>query len=549
MRGSVQVMWVVPAHVGRCFSSWAALMAAGESLVGLSQRLPPANLAAEAALLGAILANNKAFHMVAGFLKPDAFADPVHRRIYEECARVILGGGLADAVTMRTRFENSGILDEVGGTQYLAQLLTAMVGIINAPEYGRAINDCWVRRQGIDLGEQLVNGCFGGAIEKSAENVLQEAADKILGIISTGSGRETKIRSIGEAIADRIKQLDENQRNGITDGLATGVPALDARMGPMRTGDLIYLMGIRGSGKTALAVQIAVNVARQLLDDWLRGGWQRDQVAACIGDPNTITDERALKASMDRCPCVLLDSYEMPEQQISDRIISYRTGIQSKVLTSPQWELGTAEALRRVQVETYWLPLKIDDRRGQSAASMAIRGRMVARTRPVVLRITDHIQKVVTESLGDRDNRNDVYRRTSNRWKNDAAQWGRHLVLCHPRADAKRRESGTPTLGDALNGIDDDADLLLALHREEMFIPAEPPPRNGMREEAWQSHVDAYWQRRKAAEGTAKVLCLKNRGGASNWSVNLRWDGPTTSFSEPQPSDKSASSSGQWDEF
>src|SRR5512138_4004148 len=102
------------------------------SLLGLSHRLPPSNLSAEQALLGALLANNKAYERVAEFLAPEHFADPIHGRIYQSIARRIEAGQLADAITLKAEFEHSGVLEEVGGTAYLAQLLTAMVGIINA---------------------------------------------------------------------------------------------------------------------------------------------------------------------------------------------------------------------------------------------------------------------------------------------------------------------------------------------------------------------------------------------------------------------------------
>jgi replicative DNA helicase len=118
------------------------------SLLGLSQRLPPSNDRAEMALLGALLANNKAYERVADFLTPEHFADPVHGRIYAAIAKRVEAGQLADAVTLKAEFEHSGALDEVGGTPYFAQLLTSMVGIINAGEYGRAIYDTWIRRRG-----------------------------------------------------------------------------------------------------------------------------------------------------------------------------------------------------------------------------------------------------------------------------------------------------------------------------------------------------------------------------------------------------------------
>ena len=114
-------------------------------LLGLSQRLPPTNLQAEQALLGALLANNKAYERVSEFLQPEHFADAVHARIYAAIARRVEAQQLADAVTLKAEFEHSGVLEEVGGVAYLAQLLTAMVGIINAGEYGRAVHDAWMQ--------------------------------------------------------------------------------------------------------------------------------------------------------------------------------------------------------------------------------------------------------------------------------------------------------------------------------------------------------------------------------------------------------------------
>ncbi|OYV49331.1 MAG: hypothetical protein B7Z78_13875, partial [Rhodospirillales bacterium 20-60-12] len=85
-------------------------------LLGLSQRLPPSNLPAEQALLGALLANNKAYERVSEFLAPEHFADPVHGRIFQAIARRAEAGQIADPVTLRGEFEHNGVLDEVGGT-------------------------------------------------------------------------------------------------------------------------------------------------------------------------------------------------------------------------------------------------------------------------------------------------------------------------------------------------------------------------------------------------------------------------------------------------
>ncbi len=116
---------------------------------------------AEQALLGALLANNKAYERVSEFLSPSI--SPT-RSTAASTAPSTAGSKRANWPTRsrcRAEFEHTGVLDEVGGTAYLAQLLTAMVGIINAGEYGRAIHDAWLRRQLIDVGEEVVNNAFG----------------------------------------------------------------------------------------------------------------------------------------------------------------------------------------------------------------------------------------------------------------------------------------------------------------------------------------------------------------------------------------------------
>jgi DNA-binding transcriptional regulator YdaS (Cro superfamily) len=115
----------------------------------------PSNLEAEQVLLGALLADNNVYERVE-FLAPEHFADPIHGRIYKAISRRIEAGELADAVTLKAEFEHTGMLEEVGGTAYLARLLSASDGLITgerrvyltaASERGRAIHNAWLRRQ------------------------------------------------------------------------------------------------------------------------------------------------------------------------------------------------------------------------------------------------------------------------------------------------------------------------------------------------------------------------------------------------------------------
>ncbi len=97
------------------------------SLLGIPQRMPPSNLAAEQGAALRAAGQQQAYERVSEFLAPEHFADAVHGRIFQAIQRRVEAGQLADVVTLRAEFEHSGLLDEVGGAGYLAQLLAAMV--------------------------------------------------------------------------------------------------------------------------------------------------------------------------------------------------------------------------------------------------------------------------------------------------------------------------------------------------------------------------------------------------------------------------------------
>ena len=258
-------------------------------LFGSALRDPPANLAAEAALLGAILANNSAYERVARFLRPEHFADPIHGRIYQTIERRIGAGQLADAVTLKVDFENNGILEEVGGTAYLAQLLTAMVGILNAGEYGRAIFECALRRKMIEIGEEIVHAGFGDDAGCDAPDLIAAAQDRLAALAEEGD-RTTTARgptTLANAVASAIERAEAMHRGEEAPGLATGVPLIDNGYGRfLQPATLNYLAGLGEVGKTTLALQIAENVARDAMARWQRTG-QRAHALACCSSPST----------------------------------------------------------------------------------------------------------------------------------------------------------------------------------------------------------------------------------------------------------------------
>jgi len=138
-------------------------------------RTPPHNFEAEMALLGAILSNNRAYERVSEFLLPEHFADDRHGKIYEIAGLLINRGQIADPITLSAYFGQDKSLDDIGGTQYIARLATSAVSIINAVDYAKAIHDLHLRRELINIGEDVVNDAFSNEVELPANTQIESA--------------------------------------------------------------------------------------------------------------------------------------------------------------------------------------------------------------------------------------------------------------------------------------------------------------------------------------------------------------------------------------
>ena len=217
-------------------------------LLGLSQRLPPSNYQAEQALLGALMANNLALRHVAGFLKPNHFADPVNGAIFDAIEGHVARGKLADPITLRAEFEHTGALDEVGGTSYLAQLMTAMVGIINAGDYGRAIQDAWIRRQLVDIGEEVVNRAFGADPEMDGAQQVAAATRRLM-------------RLSNPERADRLDELDASRTPPEIDQAEVDRAANEARDPAEMFTDCEFVGGLAVEMQTARADEPSDRIA------------------------------------------------------------------------------------------------------------------------------------------------------------------------------------------------------------------------------------------------------------------------------------------------
>ena len=485
---------------------------AQSGLIGISQRLPPSNLQAEQALLGALLANNKAYERISDFLLPDHFADPIHGRIYTSIARRVEAGQLADAVMLKAEFEHSGVLEEVGGTAYLAQLLGAMVGIINAGEYGRAVYDAWMRRQLIDIGEVVVNNAFGAEPELDGEKQV-EVAEQALFDLATKGGADRGFMTFKDALTHAINTAElAFHRSGGVSGLSTGLRDLDRRTGGLHPSDLLILGGRPGMGKSALAIKIAYGAAKSMLEE------------GRAVDPNGLP-----KAA------VAVFSLEMSAEQLATRLLSEESRISSDRIR--RGEIGQKDFDRFVQVsrEISTLPLMIDDTPAITLSAMRTRCRRLKRTKGLALIVVDYLQLMRPAAGTRQENRVQEISQITQGLKALAKELNVPvLALSQLSRQVENREDKRPQLADLRESgsIEQDADVVMFIYRDEYYLQQRIPKQIAFDNDEKFNGALEKWQRdMEQVHNKAELLIEKQRHGPTG-KIDLIFEGEFTRFTD-----------------
>lgn len=219
--------------------------------------MPPHNVEAEMALLGAVLANNRVFERIAPFLRPEHFADEVHRRLFEAIADLIGRGDIANPITLKTHFEKDAGLSEIGGVQYLARLAAAVPSIANAENYGRLIHDLHLRRELLALAEEIGDRAQASDSGRGALEEVAEAINRLTALLAAAApSRNTESRR--EVMTRVVESLKNPQR-----AFSTGLPNFDYVLGGGLYPEKSY--GIAGRmkvGKTLIGGTISYNMNR-----------------------------------------------------------------------------------------------------------------------------------------------------------------------------------------------------------------------------------------------------------------------------------------------
>ena len=464
----------------------------------------PHNIEAEQALLGAVLVNNEVFDRVASLVRPDDFFDPLHARIFEIAGARIQKNQLTSPITLKPYFQDDPGLAELGGSDYLFRLAEAAISIFAARDYAQMVYDLAMRRQLISIGEGMEHRASSVTVEGDAREQIVIAEQELYQLAEKG-GTEGGFQSFLQALTSAVQVANSAyQRDGRLAGISTGLLDLDGTLGGLHNSDLLILAGRPSMGKTALATNIAFNIAKAF-----REGERPD------GSRGAIDGGR-----------VGFFSLEMASEQLATRILAEQAQVSSHKIRDGS--LGEDEFRRFVEAAKALesIPLHIDDTPALPISALAARARRQKRQHGLDILFVDYLQLVRPASA--KDSRVNEVSEITQGLKAIAKELDIPVIaLSQLSRQVENREDKRPQLSDLRESgsIEQDADAVLFVYREEYYAERERPGEDNV------EAMDAWQRRMDRCTGKGEVVIGKQRHGPIG-NVELAFEGQFTRFSD-----------------
>jgi len=473
----------------------------------------PHNVEAEAALLGALMIDNRLAEDIQLKLRPDHFFEPLHGRVYEQILKLIDRNMIASPVTLRPFFEADEEMKEVGGPAYLAQLTGSGAAIIGARDFADQIYELALLRALIAVGREMVEHALDTSVEVDPKGQIEEAETALYRVAEEGGG-EGSVKSFAQATRLAVQMAEKalNTGGGLS-GITTGLDSLNAKTGGLHHSDLIILAGRPGMGKTALATNIAFNAAQRLVRDGEDG----------------IALERSAGAG------VAFFSLEMSADQLATRILAEQSGIPSENLRMGKISQQDFRNLARAAATLESLPLYIDDTPALTIAALRTRARRLKRQKGIGLVVVDYLQLLQGSGRNGNDNRVQEISEISRGLKTLAKELNVPVIALSQLSRAvEQREDKRPQLADLRESgsIEQDADIVLFVYREEYYVASREPKRpvEGDDAKIFESH-DQWARDMERVYGLSELIISKQRHGATG-KVRLKFESKITRFSD-----------------
>lgn len=451
----------------------------------VSEQTLPRNVEAEAALLGALMIDNRIVEDVQMQLGPQHFFEPLHGRIYEAILNLAERNMIANPVTLKPLLEQDPALRELGGAGYLAQLTGSGAAIIGARDFARQVYELALLRELIGVGRELVEKALDTSQKIDPRGQIEEA-EMALYVVAEAGGETGSMKTFAQATKLAVAMAEKALNSGgHVSGITTGLDSLNAKTGGLHPSDLIIVAGRPGMGKSSIATNIAFNAAQR---------WVRDMA-------DGIAPEKSVGAP------VAIFNLEMSADQLATRILAEQSGISGEKLRMGRINHSEFQDLARAARDLQELPLFIDDTPALTVAALRTRARRLKRRHNIGLVVVDYLQLLQGAGRSS-DNRVQEISEISRGLKTLAKELNVPVIaLSQLNRGLETRTDKRPVMADLRESgaIEQDADLIVFIYRDDYY------------------HQDSQ------DKGLAEIIIGKHRNGPTG-TVKLRFFGEYTRF-------------------
>ncbi len=457
----------------------------------LFDRLPPHSLEAEMALLGSLILGPEMITDILGLVaRREQFYSQAHGAIFESLIRTYDQHRSGDLVQLVESLRTGGVLEQVGGEDYLVQLADTVPSPANARHYARIVAEKAKLRKLIEVAGEIIYDAYTGVEtpEEGVREILDKAEQAVFEIAQEDQTSEPQ--KLQELLSAEIERLEASEGKGIS-GISTGYDDLDAKLRGFQPGEIIIIAARPSMGKTALALNLAEQIAFGGRTPW---------------------DYRAGGASVP----VAVFSLEMTKAAVTQRLLSAYTGLTGERfrdgsrLGEDNWQriLNACNVLSEA-------PIYIDDTAGLTVMQLRSRARRLVAQHGVKVIMIDYLQLLSAPSAAKESRQVEV-----SAISRQVKALSRELdvpIICLSQLNraTEQREGNRPRLSDLRESgsIEQDADVVMMLHREEYYHINDP----------------SWADENPDKVGVAELIIAKQRNGPTG-VVKLTWDNTTTRF-------------------
>ncbi|MEI8211265.1 MAG: replicative DNA helicase [Planctomycetota bacterium] len=438
----------------------------------------PFDVTAEKAVLGCMLLSPDVVNELALVLRADDFFDDAHQKLYATMFHLFDTGRKIDITLLVNELKNRGEFDLIGGAAYLAQLAHSVPNAAHAVYYGEIVRSKATLRRLINASTEILRDAYDESMD--SKELLSQAEQKIFEIQDARNANQAS--SIKDVLTDSLKRIDlRMQGKQLSSGVLTHFTDFDRMTGGLHNGELIILAARPSMGKTAFAMNIAEQVAMK-----------------------------------ERAPTLFV-SLEMNSIELVDRLLCSVAKVNGSRLRGGTILPEEQKRLLAHAAQLSEAPLYIDDTPSRTVSEVAAVARRITQRekngpengRPLGLIVIDYLQ--LLEPDNSKDPRQEQVAKIARRLKLMAREL-KVPVLCLSQLNRQSEEGKDhrPKLSQLRESgaIEQDADVVMFVHREEYFLPPE-----------------------KAAEfaGQAQIIIAKQRNGPVG-DVDLVWERNYTRF-------------------